>query len=185
VLDPNSKAENFADHAFDTVNLYLSASVSYDIAGMPGQFSPLFDWSMDLDDPATIAAKLKSGQPLRGIGIFGRIGYAPQDTNPITRNASIALFARGVFTGREYDSFGIGFYYNQISNNLKTDITQFTAGMASARNESGAEIFYNFAITPAVSLIPSYQHIWHPLAAQIAKHQDHADVFLTRLTVAW
>jgi enoyl-CoA hydratase/carnithine racemase len=27
--------------------------------------------------------------------------------------------------------------------------------------------------------------IWHPLAAQVAKSQDHADLFLTRLTVAW
>ena len=27
--------------------------------------------------------------------------------------------------------------------------------------------------------------IWHPLAAQVAKSQDHADLFLTRLTAAW
>ena len=40
-------------------------------------------------------------------------------------------------------------------------------------------------VTPTVRLIPSYQHIWHPLAAQAAKSQDHSDLFLTRLTVAW
>jgi hypothetical protein len=27
--------------------------------------------------------------------------------------------------------------------------------------------------------------LWHPLAAKVAKSQDHADLFLTRLTVAW
>ena len=128
---------------------------------------------------------MKIGQPLRGIGIFGRAGYAPQATNPVTSYASVALVAHGLFNGREYDSFGAGFYYNWISNNLKTDIAQLTLGNASVSDESGIEVFYNFAVTPAVRLIPSYQHIWHPLAAQIAKSQDHADLFLTRLTVAW
>ena len=240
VLDPNSKADNFADHAFDTVNFYLTSILSYSVGGLPGQFSPAFNWSNKpklnleqpfgplttlaatsqavgallggsptdglpanfkdqswaaignvsqylyvMDDATTIAAKLRSGQPLRGIGIFGRAGYAPQATNPVTSYASVALIAHGLFNGREYDSFGAGFYYNRISRNLKTDIAQLTQGNASASDESGIEVFYNFAVTPAIRLIPSYQHIWHPLAAQVAKGQDHADLFLTRFTVAW
>ena len=52
-------------------------------------------------------------------------------------------------------------------------------------DESGVEVFYDLAITPAVRLIPSYQHIWNPFSAQVVTDQDHADVFLTRLTVAW
>jgi hypothetical protein len=32
---------------------------------------------------------------------------------------------------------------------------------------------------------PQLQHIWHPLAAQVAKSRDHADLFLTRLTATW
>jgi porin len=125
VLDPNSSADNFAEKAFDGVNLYVTAVASYDIAGLPGQFSPSFNWSdkpkVDLaspfglltsvaqvtqavggllganslnglptnfrsdswfaianvsqylyvkDDPAAIGEKLKSGQPLNGIGIL-------------------------------------------------------------------------------------------------------------------
>ena len=138
-----------------------------------------------MDDATTIAQKLKSGQPLRGIGIFGRAGYAPEATNPVTSYASVALVANGLFNGRQHDSFGAEFYYNKISNNLKTDIAQLTLGNARASDESGIEFFYNFAVTPAVRLIPSYQHIWHPLAAKVAKGQDHADLFLTRVTVAW
>ncbi len=109
-----------------------------------------------VDDPATIVQKLKSGQTVRGIGVFARVGYAPQGTNPITRDASVALFASGLFRGK-----------------------------ATVNDESGFEIFYDFAITPAVRLIPGYQHIWHPLAAQVAKNQNHADFFLARFTVAW
>jgi porin len=130
------------------------------------------------DDAAEIAAKLKSGQVIRGIGIFGRFGYAPQDTNTITHDASIGLFVHGISDGRQYDSFGIGFYYNAISNDLKNDIALLTAGTASVKDEKGIEVFYDFAITPAIRLIPSYQHIWDPLTAQVATKQSGADVFL-------
>ncbi|WP_312405720.1 hypothetical protein [Rhizobium sp.] len=55
VLDPNSQSDNFADDAFDKVNLYLMAIASYDIDGLPGQFSPAFNWSnkpkLDLSSP--------------------------------------------------------------------------------------------------------------------------------------
>ena len=131
VLDPNSQSSNLATNAFDRVNLYLTAVASYDVAGLPGQFSPAFNWSnqqqLDLenpfgeigprqipqavavllgspetrglpinnaedslflianasqylyvaDRPSEVAGKLASGQPLRGIGVFGRAGWAP------------------------------------------------------------------------------------------------------------
>ncbi|WP_213772725.1 carbohydrate porin [Bradyrhizobium sp. dw_78] len=240
VLDPNSKADNLASNAFDRVNLYLTSVMSYDVGGLPGQFSPAVNWSnkpkLDLemplgrltsvsavtqavggllgansldglptyyrseswfaianvsqylfvkDDPATVAAKLKSGQVVNGIGVFARVGYAPEETNTITRDASIALFAHGMFDVRPYDSFGVGVYYNQISSEFKTDIVQLTNGTSSANDETGMEVFYDFAITPAVRLIPSYQHIWHPLNAEVAEHHTSSDIVQTRLTVAW
>jgi len=45
VLDPNSNANNFATDAFASVNLYGTAIASYSIGGLPGQFSPSFNWS--------------------------------------------------------------------------------------------------------------------------------------------
>jgi hypothetical protein len=137
------------------------------------------------EDSVAIAQKLNSGQLLRGIGIFGRVGFAPQVSNTITRDASVALFAHGLFDGREYDSFGVGFYYNAISSDLKIDIAQLTAGTATVKDEKGIEVFYDFAITPAVRLIPSYQHIWDPLTAEVSRKQSGADVFLARLNLAW
>ena len=91
----------------------------------------------------------------------------------------------GLFDIRQYDSFGVGYYYNAISNDLKNHVAQLTAGTSTVKDEQGIEIFYDFAITPAVRLIPSYQHIWQPLTAQVATKQNEADVFLARLTVVW
>jgi hypothetical protein len=134
---------------------------------------------------AAIAEKMRSGQPLRGVGVFGRMGYAPEEANPITRDASIALFARGISLRRKDDSFGAGFYYNGISRPLKDDIAQLTRGNTALRNEKGTEVFYDFAITPAIRVIPSYQHIWDPLTAEVARNHRAADVFNVRLSTTW
>ncbi len=238
VLDPNSSSNNFASHAFDKVNLYLTSVSSYNIGGLPGQFSPAFNWSNKAktnlkspygqlspaqipeavggllgastvglpintkdknwfalanvsqylyvkDTPDEISEKLKSGQVLRGVGVFARLGYAPEDANPVTRDGSVALFAHGIFDSRPYDSFGVGVYYNAISGDLKNNIARLTAGTESVKNEKGVEAFYDFAITPAIRLIASYQHIANPLVAQVVTKQDQANLFLTRLNIAW
>ena len=137
------------------------------------------------DDQATIAEKLKSGQPLNGAGIFARFGYSPPQASTVTVHGSVALFAHGLCEARKYDSFGVGYYYNAISNDLRYSIKRLTFNTASVNDEIGVEIFYDFAITPAIRFIPSYQHIWDPIAARVSKHQNGADVFLTRLTVAF
>jgi hypothetical protein len=238
VLDPNSQPDNFADHAFDRVNLWVTSIVSYKIKGLPGQATPSYTWSnkpkinlespfiavppaqrtqavgallglsstdglrtnfkedswfaianvsqylLVRDDSAVVAERLKSGQLLRGIGVFGRVGYAPEASNRISRDASAALFAHGFFDSRKYDGVGAGFYYVGMSSDLKNAIAQLTAGRAAAKNEKGTEVFYDFAITPAVRLIASYQHIWNPLTAVVITRQSNADVFLLRLTLA-
>jgi hypothetical protein len=137
------------------------------------------------EDPSEIVEKLRTGQPLRGIGVFGRLGYAaPEVSNTVNRNASVALLVRGLLGSRQYDSFGMGFYYNGISRKLKNSIGQLTDG-TTVKNESGIEIFYDFAITPALNLNAGYQHIWNPLIASVTVNQAHADVFLARLNVVW
>jgi len=137
------------------------------------------------DHPEAVAAKLGSGQSLRGIGLFGRIGYAPEETNTITRDASVALFAYGLSDHRPNDSFGLGIYHNGISQPLKNDIARLTGAAATVKNENGLEVSYDFAINPAIRLIPSYQHIWNPLTAEVAKNERSADVFLLRLSLTW
>jgi hypothetical protein len=137
------------------------------------------------DDPSAVAEKLGSAQPLRGIGLFGRIGYAPEETNPITRDASVALFVNGLSDDRPNDSFGLGIYHNGISQPLKNDIARLTGATATLKNEQGLEIFYGIAITPAIRLIPSYQHIWNPMTAEVAKNERGADVFLLRLSLTF
>src|SRR5262249_19387132 len=239
VLDPNSRANNFATRVFDRVNVYGFGIFSYQLGGLPGRSWAQFNWTnkpkIDLGAPfgrlpsganseavgallgipssqalpinynstswltignfsqylfvkdpsGAIAEKLGSGQPLRGIGVFGRIGYAPEETNPITRDASLALLANGLYDPRPNDSFGLGIYHNGISQPLKNDIARLTEPTVTPKSENGLEIFYDFAITPAIRVIPSYQHIWNPLTAAVMKNERGADIFLIRLSLTW
>ncbi|WP_263381401.1 carbohydrate porin [Granulicella arctica] len=137
------------------------------------------------DPAASVPGKMRSGQPLRGIGVYGRLGYAPRETNILTRVASGALYGHGLADSRPNDSYGVGYYYNNVSSPLKKDISQLSAGTAGVKDEKGVEAFYGIALTPAIRLIPSYQHIWNPIVAEVTKHEDHSDVFLVRLTMAF
>ena len=60
-----------------------------------------------------------------------------------------------------------------------------TQGTSSAADKRGVELFYDFAITPAVRLNVSYQHVWNPLIAKVTENQNNANVFLTRLEIAF
>ena len=137
------------------------------------------------DHPGAVAEKLGSGQALRGVGLFGRIGYAPEETNPITRDASVALFVNGLTDHRPNDGFGLGIYHNAISQPLKTHIARLTGATATLKNEQGLEVFYGVAITPAMRVIPSYQHIWNPMTAEVAKNERGADVVFLRLSLTF
>jgi hypothetical protein len=161
-------------------------------AGLPTNFKKssfftLSNFSQYLlvkEDPSQIAEKLRNAQPLRGVGVFGRLGYGgPEDLNPVDTAASVALLAEGLWNSRQYDSFGIGFYYNGVSRNLKNSIQQLTD--IRAKNENGVEIFYNFAVTPAINVNAGYQHIWNPLVATVTANQDHADLLMVRLNLVW
>jgi hypothetical protein len=137
------------------------------------------------EDSESIHEKQKSGQPLRGIGVFGRLGYAPDQTNPVSRHASVALHGYGLIDARKYDSFGIGYYWNGTSDDLRDTLQRATQNRRDLKDEKGLEIFYDFALTPAIRLIPSYQYIWDPLLAQVETQEDHAEAFFIRATVAW
>ena len=132
-------------------------------------------------EASEVKKKMKNAEPLRGVGVFGRAGYAPKTTNTLTWDGSVALLARGLWDSRQDDSFGVGYYYNAVSGELKDSIGQLTGG-TNVENEKGFEVFYDFALTPALRIIPSYQYVWNPLVAQVAAGHRSASVFLLRLT---
>ena len=68
------------------------------------------------DEPAAGPLDLANGEPdLQGIGLFGRLAFADDDTNPWKFNASVGAGGRGVIPSRDDDFFGLGYFYSDVA----------------------------------------------------------------------
>lgn len=87
---------------------------------------------------------------LQGWGIFGRLTFADDDTNPWKTAVALGLGGRGIFDARPDDTFGVGYFYNDLSEGRFLD---------EVDDGYGFEAFYNFAITPAVRFSTNLQYV--------------------------
>jgi len=90
-----------------------------------------------------------------GVGLSLRAGYGPEDRNPWNIFLSAAIGGRGVIPGRPYDRFGLGVY----SMILSDDYDDLILIGDILDDETGFEVFYNFAITPALQISINAQWI--------------------------
>lgn len=88
----------------------------------------------------------------RGLGIFGRVAFLPESRNAFSTSVSLGLAGRGLLPGRPLDRMGIAGYMLKASGDL--------GGLAGELldDEWGAEIFYNYAITPAIQATLDLQY---------------------------
>ena len=91
--------------------------------------------------------------PDRGIGVFGRFGLTDGKTNPIQHFYSIGVGGKGLIPGRANDTFGVGYYYVNLSSDLPRIIRNRT------EDEQGVELYYNIAVTPWLHITPDLQII--------------------------
>jgi porin len=101
---------------------------------------------------------------LQGWGVFGRLGFADEDTNPFSLTTSVGLGARGLIPGRDDDLMGIGYFYTE------TDSGNVLTSTGISDSTQGVEAFYNIAITPAARLsldaqwleadVPNAENAW-------------------------
>lgn len=90
---------------------------------------------------------LLNGKPdLQGVGVFWRLGFADDETNPVEWAISGGLGGRGMIPGRDNDTFGAGYFYSSLVT------TRFTGTVGIEDNTQGFEIFYNLAVSPAAQV---------------------------------
>ena len=85
-----------------------------------------------------------STNPGRGLGIYGKAAIADGNPNPIRGSFSGGVAGHYIVPGRSRDSFGIGYFYYDLSDELQSAV----APLAAFGNEQGVETFYNLAATP-------------------------------------
>ena len=86
------------------------------------------------------------------MGLGTRLGYSDGDPNPFEWFASLNLAGRGVADSRPLDRFGLGYYYLGLTDKEIVDVLPID-------DEQGVEVFYNFALTPAVYLSADLQYV--------------------------
>ncbi|MHC4124104.1 MAG: carbohydrate porin [Planctomycetota bacterium] len=87
----------------------------------------------------------------QGFGLFGRYGFADDETSPIEAFYSIGLGGKGTFEGRDNDTWGIGYYYIRLSQELPSALN------AIVEDPQGFEVFYNIEVSPSVHITPDLQ----------------------------
>jgi porin len=80
--------------------------------------------------------------PNRGWGVFGRAGLSDGNPNPIEWDLSLGIGGSSPISGREYGTFGAGWYYLGLSNEIGA-IGNF---LLQPRDETGIELYYKAAV---------------------------------------
>jgi porin len=88
------------------------------------------------------------GNPNEGVGLFGQFGISDGNPNPLHWSVFAGLGGTGLIPGRKLDNWGIGYYYDAFAKGLK----ELPPDRPNIRDEQGFETFYNFAVTPWLSL---------------------------------
>lgn len=101
-----------------------------------------------------------------GVGVFGRFGASAGNPNPTQYFFSIGFGGKGMIPGRNHDRFGLGYYYDRVTN--PTLRTKRFGTAEFLRGEWGFEAFYNIALTQWLLLTPDVQVIGPAQKREIA-----------------
>ncbi len=91
--------------------------------------------------------------PEQGWGLFGRFGYSTGESNLFEQFYSIGLGGKGTIPTRDRDTWGLGYYHANLSDDISLE---------SLHSEQGVELFYNIAVTPWLHITPDLQCIVNP-----------------------
>lgn len=124
-----------------------------------------------IEDPSNRKVDVSNGETdLQGVGVFARVGFADRDTNPVSWSFSAGIGGRGIFDGRDDDTYGVGFSTSKLRDNLLTSLAPIDD------SASRWEAYYDLAITPALSLTLDVQY-----ADTLLNNSSAATVFGIRM----
>jgi porin len=105
------------------------------------------------------------GDQKRGIGMFFNFGVSDGNPNPIKYSYAVGVGGNGAVPGRPLDNFGIAWARTQFSDKFVPFLRdRLHLGLDK---EDAVEMFYNFWITPAVSMTLDLQIIDPALKKQL------------------
>lgn len=92
----------------------------------------------------------------QGFGLFGRFGAGDPDTNPVEWFASVGLGGAGLIPGRPRDTYGIGYYFTGLNDDLGNRRI-LNRDLDLLQDGHGFEVFYNIEVVPWLHVSPDLQ----------------------------
>jgi len=175
VYDPDDRTQDdWPDGLFDNgETFYLSADYATQIAGRPTTFSLLgiYTTKSGISFSEIGEGWIKAGEelpnkegsysigfqfshllhqnltnPRKGWGVFLKGALSDGNPNYVKSSIIAGIGGTGLFRGRELDSFGVGYYYYNLSNDLQDVFS--TLRNEHVGDEQGAEVYYSYAVNP-------------------------------------
>jgi porin len=115
-----------------------------------GSYSVGFEFSHLLHaDPA---------DPRKGWGVNVKGAVSDGNPNYVQRSLILGIAGTGLIPGRERDSFGLGYFYYNLSDDLQDALSP----NGRLGDEQGLSAFYSYAVTPWLYLSADLQYIEPP-----------------------
>jgi porin len=180
VYDSNDRTRGgWFDDLFDDVNVSVGGKHSFKIAGRSSSVAVTGIYStqdgVDFNDillqPPLVAgdkddswhASLQfdhfihenAAAPGQGWGFFVKMGASDGNPNPYQAFITGGIGGQGLFATRPKDSFGLGYFYYNISDDLQDTLDP----LVDFDDEQGIEAFYDFAVTPWLRVAADLQYV--------------------------
>lgn len=180
VYDPNDRTSDTTDDLFsDGTTVSLGATWAGDISGRASSINVTGIYSDEEADDVTelllppdqrsntkkesynLSLKVShlllesSTAPGKGLGIYAKAALADGNPNIIDSSFKGGIAGHHIVPNRPDDSFGIGYFYFNFSNELQRAV----APVADFQNEQGVEIFYNIAVAPWLNISTDLQWV--------------------------
>jgi porin len=131
-------------------------------------------WSLTYTFNQYIRESLAQDGQKTGWGVFGVLTIADKTVNPVGGFMTFGIGGSGLLKKRRKDRFGVAYSWANVSRKLRNAL----APLVQIKDEHNFEAFYNFSITPWLSLTGDVQ-----IVRPVLKSADRAVVPGVRLVV--
>jgi len=97
--------------------------------------------------------------PRQGWGVFVKGAISDGNPNYVQNSIIAGIGGYGLFPERELDSFGVGYFYYDLSDELESTLEVLRDRIG---DEQGIEVYYSYAVTPWFFLTGDVQYIDPP-----------------------
>lgn len=179
VFDPNDRTNDYfpGDLFEDGVNVSVAASYDTTLAGrkttyvlgglystaegtdyssvgsVEGTTTKADSWNINFEFKHNLQESPE--QPNASWGFYLKAAIADGNPNYVQRSLIAGVGGRALFFSRPQDSFGLGAYYYNLSDELEDSIHPAVV----LGNEAAIEIFYNYAVRPWLYFGPDIQYV--------------------------